>query len=210
MPTSSSDVLDFWFPAGAGDTLAGHRAYWVWRMRGGADADIVARFRDATERAARGELDDWAATPRGRLALVVVLDQFSRSAFRDSPRAFAQDRTALALVLEGLANGHYDALETVWEKAFFGMPLAHCEGDGHLVRIDRVIALGDRLLVEAPAHLRPMYAFNAEQPRRHRQVIAAFGRYPHRNAVLGRTSTPAELAYLERGDFPHRREPPAM
>lgn len=203
-------VLDFWFPAGAGDDLAAHREYWVWRMGGGADADIVARFADTTARAARGELDGWAATARGRLALVVVLDQFSRSVWRDSPRAFAQDATALALVVEGLANGHYDALDTVWEKAFFGMPLAHCEGPDHLARIDRVIALSDRLLAEAPAHLRPMYEFNAEQPRRHRAVIATFGRYPHRNAVLGRTSTPEELAYVARGAFPHRRHPPTM
>jgi uncharacterized protein (DUF924 family) len=124
----------------------------------------------------------WAATPRG-------------------PRA---------LVEEGLANGHYDALGSVWEQAFLGMPLAHCEGPGHLARLDRVIALGGRQLAEAPAHLRPMYEFNAEQPRRHRAVIATFGRYPHRNAVLGRTSTPEELAYLERGELPHRRFPPAM
>jgi uncharacterized protein (DUF924 family) len=179
-------------------------------MRGGADETIVARFRDTTERAARGELDDWAAPPRGRLVLVIVLDQFSRSVWRDSPRAFAQDPKALALVLEGLDNGHYDALETVWEKAFFGMSLGHCEGPDHLARLDRVIALADELIEEAPAHLRPMYEFSAEQPRRHRAVIAAFGRHPHRNAVLGRVSTPEELAYVERGEFPHLRHPPDM
>lgn len=207
MPTG---VLDFWFPADAGDSLAGHREYWVWRMRGGADADIVARFSQTAERAARGELDGWASTPRGRSALILVLDQFSRSVWRDSPRAFAQDEKALALALEGCGSGHYDALATPWEKAFFTMALAHCEGPDHLARLDRVIALSDALLDEAPAHLQPMYAFNAEQPRQHRAVIAAFGRYPHRNAVLGRASTADELAYVERGEFPHRREPPQM
>jgi len=205
-----TDVLDFWFPAGAGDTLAGHREFWVWRMGGGADAEIVARFSETAAQAARGALDGWAATARGRLALILVLDQFSRSVWRESPAAFAQDAKALGLALEGLANGHYDALATPWGKAFFTMTLAHCEGPDHLARLDRVIALSDALLAEAPAHLRPMYAFNAEQPRRHRQVIATFGRYPHRNAVLGRASTPDGLAYVERGEFPHRREPPAM
>jgi uncharacterized protein (DUF924 family) len=206
----TDQVLAFWFPAGAGVDLPTHRGYWVWRMGGGAHEDIVARFSDTAERAARGELDAWASTPRGRLALIVVLDQFSRSVWRDSARAFAQDPKALALALEGYRNGHYEALETVWEKAFFGMPLAHCEGPDHLDRLDRLIALSRALLDEAPARLKPMYEFNAEQPTRHRAIIAAFGRYPHRNRALGRESTPAELEYVERGEFPHRRHPPAM
>ena len=204
------EVLAFWFPAGAGDDLPAHREYWVWRMGGGAHEDIVARYSDMTERAARGGLDAWASTARGRLALIVVLDQFSRSVWRDSARAFAQDPKALALVLEGYENGHYDALATVWEKAFFSMPLAHCEGPDHLERIDRVIARSDALLEAAPAHLKPMYEFNAGQPRRHREVIATFGRYPHRNHALGRESTPEELAYVARGAFPHLRRPPDM
>jgi uncharacterized protein (DUF924 family) len=204
------EVLDFWFPADAGRDLATHREYWVWRMRGGADHTIVTRFADTTARAARGDFDTWASTPRGRLALVVVLDQFSRSVWRDSPRAYGQDPKALGLVLAGLRNGDYDALATVWERAFFGMPLVHCEGPDLLARADRSIELAGALLAEAPLHLKPMYEFNAQQPVEHRKVIAAFGRHPHRNRVLGRPSTPAELAYLERGEFPHRREPPTM
>ena len=88
--TELEEVLDFWFPAetGAAD-LEGHQDFWAWRMRGGADASIVERFSATTERGARGEIDGWASTPRGRLALVIVLDQFSRSVWRDSPRAFA-------------------------------------------------------------------------------------------------------------------------
>jgi uncharacterized protein (DUF924 family) len=201
-------VLDFWFPEGFGADLATHRAEWAWRMSGGADADIVERFSGLAERAARGECDRWAATPRGRLALVLVVDQFPRSVWRDSPRAFAQDPKALALVLEGLANGHYDALATPWEKTFFTMPLGHCEGPDHLARLDRCIALARAIHEEAPAHLKPLYEFSAGQPVLHRQVIAAFGRHPHRNAVLGRESTPEERAYLEQGVFPHQREIP--
>ncbi len=204
--TEQSDVLEFWFPADAGDDLATHREYWTWRMRGGADAAIVERFSEVTERAARGDFDDWVASPRGRLALIVVLDQFPRSVWRGTPRAFAQDPKALAIALEGFDNGHFDALGTVWEKAFYQMPLGHCEGPDHLARLDRAVAIGRALLAEAPAHLRPLYEFSAEQPVLHRKVVAAFGRHPHRNDVLGRETTPEEQAYLDEGKFPHLRE----
>jgi uncharacterized protein (DUF924 family) len=201
-------VLDFWVPAGFGDDPDTHREQWVWRMRGGADAAIVERFSELCERAARGELDAWAETVRGRLALVLVLDQFSRSVWRDTPRAYAQDPKALALVLEGLANGHYQSLRTPWEKTFFTMPLVHCEGADHLERVDRAITLAREILTVAPEPLKPLYEFSAQQPVEHRKVIAAFGRHPHRNAILGRQSTPEELAYLREGNLPHRREPP--
>lgn len=199
-------VLDLWFPSGAGRDLETHRQFWEWRMRGGAHAAIVERFSALTERAARGELDAWAQTPRGRLALVVVLDQFSRSVWAGSPRAFAEDPRTVELVLEGLANGHYHALETAWEKTFCIIPLGHCEGPGHLARLDLAIELARAVLDSAPEHLKPMYEFNAQQAVLQRHVIAAFGRHPHRNLVLGRESTPEEQAYLAQGEFPHQRE----
>lgn len=210
MMNERDEVLSFWFPADAGRDLATHRAYWMWRMRGGADRAIVERFTATTERAARGELATWASTPRGRLALIVVLDQFSRSVWRDSARAFAQDPTALALALAGHRNGDYDALATVWEKAFFTMPLGHCEGVDLLARLDRAVEFARGLLMECPPALKPMYEFNTQQPVEHRKVIAAFGRHPHRNRILGRESTPEELAYLARGEFPHLRAVPSM
>ena len=203
-------VLEFWFPSGAGGDLETHRDDWAWWMRGGADAEIVERFSEITQRASRGEFDAWAETPRGRLALIVVLDQFSRSVWRDAPRAFAQDPKAVALVLEALENGHYDALAAPWEKTFCIIPLGHCEGPGHLDRLDRAVALARGVLDDAPEHLKPIYAFNAEQPVLHREVIAAFGRHPHRNQILGRESTREEIAYLARGTFPHRREIPSF
>jgi uncharacterized protein (DUF924 family) len=203
-------VLEFWFPEGFGADLETHREQWTWRMRGGADVAIVERFSELCEQACRGKLDSWAETARGRLALVLVLDQFSRSVWRDTPRAFAQDPKALALVLEGLANGHYGALRTPWEKTFFVMPLVHCEGPDHLERADRAVALARVLLAEVPEHLKPLYEFSAQQPVEHRKVIAAFGRHPHRNRILGRESTPEELGYLERGIFPHQRDIPRV
>ena len=126
----------------------------------------------------------------------------------DSPRAFAQDPKSVALVREGLGNGHYDALEQPWEKTFCIIPLGHCEGPDHLERLDLAVALARKVLEEAPAHLKPFYVFNAEQSVLQRKVIETFGRHPHRNRILGRESTPEEIAYLERGVFPHRREIP--
>jgi uncharacterized protein (DUF924 family) len=186
--------------------LETHKAYLLWCFRGGADDEIGARFSELTEAGARGDLDGWAESPRGRLALIIVLDQFSRSVFRGTPRAFAQDHKALGLTLEGLENGHYDALETAWERMFFGLPLGHAEGEDLLARCDVAVELADALVALAPEPLRPLYLFSAEQPRRHREVIARFGRHPHRNRILGRASTPEELAYLEVGEFPHQRE----
>ena len=164
---------------------------------------MVARFTGLTERAATGELDHWAETPMGRLALILILDQFTRSVWAGTPRAFSCDIKARDLCLEGLENGHFEALANVWQKSAFKIPLEHCECPGHLANLDRAIAIAERLAEEAPASLRKVYHVGVEQPRRHRAVIARFGRHPHRSAILGRESTPEELAYIDIGDFPH-------
>jgi uncharacterized protein (DUF924 family) len=203
------EILHFWFPEGPDVDAGTHDENWMWRMRGGADEEIVRRFTVLTERAARGELDHGAADPLGRLALIIALDQFPRSVWRDTPKAFAQDRKALDLALEGYENGHYAALERVWYKTVFNLPLGHCEGPDHLERLDLAIRLAREILEEAPERLKPIYAFSAEQPVEVRKVIAAFGRHPHRNKALGRASTPAEEAYIAKGAFPHLRTPKA-
>lgn len=199
------EVLQFWFPDDPDEDRETHFGHWRWRMRGGADEEIIDRFSDPTARAAAGELDHWADDPRGRLALIIVLDQFSRSVWRGTPRAFAQDETSLVLVLEGLRNGHFDALERAWEKTMYHVPLEHCEGPGHLERLDLAVRLAQDILASAPPHLRASYEFAAQQPVEFRKVIAAFGRHPHRNAILGRASTPEEEAYIGEGKFPHLR-----
>lgn len=204
------EVLDFWFPERRNPDFdaAAHRDYWIWRMRGGADEAIIARFSDETEKAARGELDHWSRDPQGRLALIIALDQFPRSLWRDTPRAFAQDGKALAFSTEGFSNGHYDALENPWEKTIYIIPLAHCEGPDHLARVEHAVRLARDIEAAAPAFLKDAYAFAAQQPIEVHKVIAAFGRHPHRNAVLGRVSTPEEEDYVAAGRFPHLREIP--
>lgn len=199
------EILQFWFPDQPDEDPETHSAHWRWRMRGGADQEIIARFAGLTAQAATGELDHWADDPRGRLALIIALDQFPRSVWRGTPRAFAQDEKALALVLEGLENGHFDALATAWERTVFHVPLGHCEGPGHLERLDLAERLARDILATAPTHLKAGYEFAVQQQIEFRKVIAAFGRHPHRNAILGRASTPEEEAYIADGQFPHLR-----
>lgn len=199
---SVSDVLDFWFPRGLDADEATHRRQFQWWFGGGADAQIEARFAPLAEAAAAGVLDAWAATPRGRLALIIVLDQFARSLHRGSARAHMQESRALVLALDGLDGGDYDRLATVWEKLFFAMPLSHSES---LALQKRSVELCDDLLSMAPAHLRRLYLFAAGHARGHRDVVARFGRRPERNAALGRVSTAEERVYLATGDRAHPR-----
>jgi len=200
-------VLRFWFPEGGSLKIDAdsHRDHWSWRLQGGADSQILTRFSGLTAEAAKGSLGHWATDPEGRLALIILLDQFSRSVWRGSPRAFAQDPDALALAMAGLSNGHYTALSTPWHRIVYSQPLGHCEGPDHLERIDSLIGLREAVAADAPAHLRPIYKSLVTQAHRVRKVIEAFGRHPHRNQTLRRKSTPAEEAYVAEGDFPHER-----
>lgn len=200
------EVLEFWFPDdGHGDAMETHQAFWQWRMQGGADAEIIARFADTAEAAARGLLDHWAETPRGRLALIIALDQFPRSIHRGLPAAYGQDIKATRLALEALDNGDFDALANVWEKQFLLIAISHCEGPDHCERMDRLLEIAKILVDEAPEPLRPAYVLGVEQVSIVRDVIIRFGRHPHRNEILGRITTAEEKPYLEKGEFPHER-----
>jgi uncharacterized protein (DUF924 family) len=200
-----SDVLEFWFPDLSGADHAALAEQFGWWFRGGADARIVERFAPLTERAARGELDEWTRSPTSRLALIIVLDQFSRSLYRNTPRAFAQDARARELTHDGLGVGHYAALETPWQKTFFVMPLGHSE---ELSDLNRAVGLAEELATESPARFRKALEHSASQARGHRDVVARFGRQPHRNAILGRESTPEELDYLANAELVHTRAVP--
>src|SRR4029453_2854178 len=147
-PQDSENVLRFWFPDLSGADHARMVRQFEWWFRGGAESAIVERFAPLLERATRGEVDHWSNWPRPRLGLIIVLDQFSRSLYKDTARAFAQDSKALALALEGLEIGHYVALETPWEKTFFLLPLGHSE---ELLHVNRAAALAEQLADEAPA-----------------------------------------------------------
>jgi uncharacterized protein (DUF924 family) len=200
--TEAEDILAFWFPPGLDADEDTHRGLFQFWFRGGANEEIARRFAAAHEAARQGALDAWADTPHGRLALIIVLDQFSRTLHGGTALAYAQDSKAVALADDGLKRGFYGALATVWEKTFFTLPLGHSE---RLVDLDRCIELADALIPEAPVQVRALYEFSASQARGHRAVVARFGRQPHRNAALGRTSTTEELEYLAAGKFVHQR-----
>jgi uncharacterized protein (DUF924 family) len=207
MSTDESErVLAFWFPDLSRADHARLAQQFRWWFGGGGNAVIAERFAALFERAARGELDHWSAQPRSRLALIIVLDQFSRSLYGDTAQAYAQDPKALALALEGMRVGHYAALETPWEKTFFVLPLGHSEELSHL---ERAVALAEELAAGASPEFRKMLEHSASQARGHRDVIARFGRQPHRNTLLGRKSTPEELEYLARGELVHKRPVPS-
>lgn len=201
-------IHEFWFPPGLDDASAEtHRRLFGWWFGNVANA-VMPPFAPVLEAARAGRIDHWRATPQGRLALIIVLYRFPRSLYSGTPAAYAADAEALHIALEGLRISHYDALPHPWEKTFFLLPVVHVEGPDHLARLDRAIVLAEATACAVAETIRPLYRFAVEQARGRRDVIARFGRFPHRNSILGRASTPEELAYLEKGDFVHLRRPP--
>jgi uncharacterized protein (DUF924 family) len=184
MPVQAQDVLAFWFdPA--------HAANWFVKDPAFDDA-IRRRFGDAVEDAARGRLDAWAETPAGWLALLILLDQFPRNLHRGDARAWSADVKAQRVALSGLAAGLDQSLP-LQQRVFAYLPLEHAEDMGLQ---QRAVALFEALHAQAPAAERAHFAGFVDYARRHREVIARYGRFPHRNAVLGRESTAAEREYL--------------
>jgi len=167
-------VLRFWF-----EEL--QPAQW-WKVDPAFDALVRSRFGALHERAVRCELFAWRATPQGRLAEVIVLDQFARNIHRGSRQAFAGDPLALALAQEAVAAGADLALP-VERRAFLYLPYMHSESAA-------IHAVGEPLMRErAPQHTH-------EFELKHKVIVDRFGRYPHRNAILGRVSTPEEAVFL--------------
>src|SRR5262245_2664796 len=189
----ANEVLEFWFGRGPWDAarLAERSHFW---FGGGDDALVRSTLEPMLERASRGEFAAWAASPKRRLALIILFDQVPRSAYRGTAAAFAFDREALALSLEGLQLAADAALEPP-ERLFFYLPLEHAES---MEAQDTAVAAMERLRVEASAEFAgaadrwPGYA------RLHRDIVGKCGRFPHRNRVLGRESTPAEAEWLAR------------
>jgi uncharacterized protein (DUF924 family) len=168
-------VLDFWF-------REIDPAQW-WRVEPAFDALIRSRFLDVHRQAAAGELFAWRAEPSGRLAEIIVLDQFSRNMFRGTSAAFAHDGMALVLAQEAVAAQTHQAL-TLVERGFLFLPYMHSESSAVHVESERL-----HREFAAPAN----HAFELK----HKAIVDRFGRYPHRNVVLGRASTPAEVEFLK-------------
>lgn len=161
------------------------------------DAEIEARFGEMARLAASGALDHYSATPKGRLALIVLFDQFPRNLHRGTAAAFAQDAKALALTTQGIDTG-MDRQLTVLERCVFYMPLQHAEDE-------QAQALSVRMFEQlsadesAPDFYAPMLQSMLEYAHLHRDIVTRFGRFPHRNRALGRPDTEAEREYLRDG-----------
>lgn len=195
-PPDALDVLDFWF----GDGLQldwpsqDHNALWF----GGdpaQDAAIRQRFGPRVDEALDGGLTDWEAEPRTRLALILLLDQLSRNVHRGQRRAFDGDARAQRLTRLSLAEG-MDATLTPAGCVFLYMPLMHAE---HLELQEECVARFQKLVDSSPEALRDKLAGNLRFAVVHRDIVAQYGRFPHRNAVLGRSTTPAEESFLKDG-----------
>jgi uncharacterized protein (DUF924 family) len=180
-------VLDFWFGAEGSAEFGQVRVEW-FRKDAGFDAQIARRFGAAVQVALAGGLAHWKADTPGRLARVIVLDQFTRNLFRDTPRAFAGDPLALADAQEIVA-ARLDAALRPEQRVFAYLPFEHDEA---LASQDRSVQLFSALALESPA-----LATMLDYAHKHRAVIERFGRFPHRNAILSRVSSAEELEFLQ-------------
>ena len=192
----AKDVLEFWFRDATRSPEALERRGAVWFQADPAfDRECAARFAVLIESAVWGTLDGWAQTPHGRLALVILLDQMPRNIHRGSRAAFAHDEQAAAHCVAGIESGQDRSLHPV-ERVFLYMPLQHAE-DLDLQR--RSVERFESLAAEVDDAWRGRFAENAHYARLHRDIVERFGRFPHRNRVLGRESTEEELRYLADG-----------
>lgn len=169
------DIIDFWF-------TEMEPGAWTRKIPE-LDEQMRQRFTEVHRQAAQGELWDWRKTDLGRLAEVIVLDQFSRNMYRDTPEAFAADALALVLAQEAISGGVDERL-AVEQRLFLYMPFMHSES----------LAIHERALELFSA---PGLERHLGYEHRHRDILLRFGRYPHRNAILGRASTEQELAFLQ-------------
>lgn len=173
------EILDYW-------SSLGNEGWWT--KNEDVDREIVERFGEIHAQACNGELDQWAENADGALALIIVLDQFSRNMFRGSGRSFSQDKQALAIAKSAIESGlDKDVREDL--KVFFYLPFEHCE----TIAEQEQSVLYQYSILDKPEALKAALE--------HREIIQRFGRFPHRNEVLGRHTTPAEQAYLDGGGF---------
>jgi uncharacterized protein (DUF924 family) len=185
METLASDVLHFWFGAPGSAEHGKARAEW-FRKDDAFDDAIRARFAKAVGIALAGGFGGWCTTAHGALARILLLDQFTRNIFRGTPRSFAGDERALATAEQAIDRG-FDRELAPYERWFMYMPFEHAEAvDAQHRSLALFAALAEELKDDDPL----VWA------RKHAEVVFRFGRYPHRNAILGRVSTPDEKAFL--------------
>lgn len=196
LPAAARDLLDLWLGDGLERDWPSTPRNDLWfNATPEQDAELRDRFGTEVQAALAGLRDDWAATPTGRLALVLLLDQLPRNLFRRQAAAFAGDARAQAQVLAALAAGEDAALPTIG-RVFLYLPLTHAES---LPLQDECVRRFERLRANAAPERHTDLDNNLRYARLHRDIVARFGRFPHRNAALGRESTAEEIEFLKDG-----------
>jgi uncharacterized protein (DUF924 family) len=187
------EVLEFWFgdSGTTADVVARQGKLWFGKSAE-ADALVTERFGDTLAAAMAGELADWQDSPVGRLALLIVLDQFPHHVWRGDGRSFSCDDTALALALDTIKLGD-DELVSPLARVFIYLPLEHAE---KIDVQDLSVAMYEKLLADADDSEKAVFENFLDYARKHQEVVARFGRFPHRNEMLGRVSTPEEIDFL--------------
>lgn len=196
MTTSATaeTLLSFWFGAAADDVaVARSQAALWWSKHPDADQGIRERFEGLLQRSMAGPPPGWPDTPRGRLARVILLDQFPRSMYRGRPEAFIWDETAREAASAALASGDECHLRPI-ERVFLYLPFEHSES---LEDQDLAVERFRELCAQAPETGHQVFEGFLDFALRHRDIIRRFGRFPHRNAILGRSSTAGEAAFLQ-------------
>jgi len=179
-------VLDFWF------NTEDSNALW-WGKNESTDQYIKETFEADINKAKNGELDSWTETAKGRLALIILLDQFSRNIYRNDPKSYAQDAQALQLALDGIKKGDDQQLSPM-ERVFMYMPLEHAED---IDIQNQCVALFEKLKDAVDENQKEQFVFFLKYAIQHRDIVESFGHFPHRNHIVGRTTSAKEAAFLE-------------
>ena len=186
-------LLQWWFGTADNPNEVAAQQGGLWfGKRDSQDREARERFADLVDQALAGGLTEWTQCPEGWLALVLLLDQLPRMIYRDTPAAFSGDLRAQQLVAQGIA-ADFDRQLLAIQRVFIYLVFEHCE---HLAVQNEAISRFADLLAEQPQAQRGVFADNLDYAERHQKIIARFGRFPHRNAILGRESTPEEVAFL--------------
>ena len=192
------NILNFWFGEHYEDlddsAIAGRQSKLWWGKDKGTDFEIRRRFEPRVRAADSGGLDHWKHTAEGRLALILMTDQFPRNIYRDTPAMFDFDRVARALCIDGLESGTDRTLRPI-QRVFFYLPLEHSEDAGHQAWC---VDLIQGLVREVPETQRRTFEGFVDYAKAHQRIVDRFSRFPHRNAILGRESTSEEIEFLER------------
>ena len=189
-------ILDFWFgEIKDGLTVEDRNKFW-FMPNADVDSTIRYKFEDLVRQAGSGKLKSWEGTPRGNLALIILLDQFTRNIYRGKPDAFKYDSIARTICTEGIKNGTDKKLEII-ERCFYYLPLEHSE---NLEDQDRCVKLFEEVLVRVGKRKITLIKNSLNYAVLHRSIIEEFGRFPHRNKILNRESTKQELDFLLKQD----------